>query len=177
MALVNGIVAPELKSEVVKVNREDAAGEAHARAAHLLGSTLSADGAVRVALLNNKGLQASYNELGIAEAAMVEASLPPNPTFSLCRIQTPVELDIERRIIDGYSRAGDAAGARRARRRTFTSGAVACRFGNAAGRFRDAPRLLSGGRGRCACRIARASGVAPPNLPPSSPRSWARPAP
>jgi outer membrane protein TolC len=99
MALVNAIVAPELKSEVVKVNGEDVAGEAHARAAHLLGSTLSADGAVRIALLNNKGLQASYNELGIGEAAMVEASLPPNPTFSLSRIQTPVELDIERRII------------------------------------------------------------------------------
>jgi outer membrane protein TolC len=30
---------------------------------------------------------------------MVEASLPPNPTFSLSHIQTPVELDIERRII------------------------------------------------------------------------------
>jgi outer membrane protein TolC len=99
IAVVNGIVAPELKSEVLKVNGEDVAGEAHARAAHLLGSTLSADGAVGVALLNNKGLQASYNELGIAEAAMVEASLPPNPTFSLSRIQTPVELDIERRII------------------------------------------------------------------------------
>ncbi len=99
MALVNGIVAPEFKSEVVKVDGEDVAGEAHARAAHLLGATLSADGAVRIALLNNKGLQASYNELGVAEAAMVEASLPPNPTFSLSRIQTPVELDIERRII------------------------------------------------------------------------------
>jgi outer membrane protein TolC len=99
MAVVNGIVAPEFKREVVKVNGEDVAGEAHARAAHLLGSTLSADGAVRIALLNNKGLQATYNELGIAEAAMVEASLPPNPTFSLSRIQTPVELDIERRII------------------------------------------------------------------------------
>jgi hypothetical protein len=99
MAVVNGIVAPELKSEVVKVNGEDVAGEAHGRAAHLLASTLSADGAVRITLLNNKGLQASYNELGIAEAAMVEASLPPNPTFSLSRIWTPVELDIERRII------------------------------------------------------------------------------
>jgi outer membrane protein TolC len=99
MALVNGIVAPELKSEVVKVNGEDVAGEAHARATRLLGATLSADGAVRIALLNNKGLQASYNELGIAEATMVEASLPPNPTFSLSRIQTPVELDIERRIV------------------------------------------------------------------------------
>src|SRR5262249_43987869 len=109
MTLVNGIVAPELKSEVVKVSSEAVAGDAptratraggaHARAMRLLGATLSADGAVRIALLNNKGLQASYNELGIAEAAMVEASLPPNPTFSLSRLQTPVELDIERRII------------------------------------------------------------------------------
>ena len=99
MALVNGIVAPELKSDVVKLSSKDLAGEAHPRAARLLGSTLSADAAVRVALLNNKGLQAAYNELGIAEAAMVEASLPPNPTFSLSRISTPVELDIERRIV------------------------------------------------------------------------------
>jgi outer membrane protein TolC len=99
MTAVNSIVAPELKSEVVKVRGEDLPGEAHARAARLLALTLSADAAVRLALLNNKGLQASYNELGIAEAAMVEASLPPNPTFSLSRIQTPVELDIERRII------------------------------------------------------------------------------
>jgi outer membrane protein TolC len=99
MALVNGIVAPELKSEVVRANAEDAAGDAQARGARLLGATLSADSAVRIALLNNKGLQASYNELGIAEATMVEASQPPNPTFSLSRISTPVELDIERRII------------------------------------------------------------------------------
>jgi hypothetical protein len=40
MALVNGIVAPELKSEVVKVNGEDLAGEAHARVRHFLASTL-----------------------------------------------------------------------------------------------------------------------------------------
>jgi outer membrane protein TolC len=99
MALVNDIVAPELKSDVVKLSGKDLAGEAHARAARLLGSTLSADAAVRIALLNNKGLQAAYDELGIAEAAMVEASLPPTPTFSLSHIWTPVELDIERRII------------------------------------------------------------------------------
>jgi hypothetical protein len=81
------------------VNDEDVAGNAHVRTMQLLSATLSADGAVGVALLNSKGLQASYNELGIAEAAMVEVSLPPNPTFSLSRIQTPVELDIERRIL------------------------------------------------------------------------------
>jgi outer membrane protein TolC len=99
MATVNGIVAPAFSGEVVKVGGEDLAGEAHARAANLLTSTLSADAAVRIAFLNNKGLQASYNELGLAEAAKIEASLPPNPTFSLSRIQTPVELDIERAVV------------------------------------------------------------------------------
>jgi outer membrane protein TolC len=97
MAVVNGIVVPELKSDAIKLSSKDLAGEADPRAVRLL--TLSADGAVRIALQNNKGLQATYNELGIAEAAMVEASLPPNPTFSLSRIWTPVELDIERRIV------------------------------------------------------------------------------
>jgi hypothetical protein len=43
MTLVNGIVAPELKSEAVKVNGEDLAGEVHARATRLLRATLSAD--------------------------------------------------------------------------------------------------------------------------------------
>src|SRR5439155_14887390 len=40
-----------------------------------------------------------YNELGIAEAAMVQASLPTNPTFSLSRISTSIEIEIERRIV------------------------------------------------------------------------------
>jgi hypothetical protein len=37
---------------------------------------------VRIAILNNKGLQAAFNELGIAEAVMAEQMLPPNPTIS-----------------------------------------------------------------------------------------------
>jgi outer membrane protein TolC len=35
----------------------------------------------------------------MAEAAMVEASLPPNPTISISRLASPVELEIERRIV------------------------------------------------------------------------------
>ena len=38
-------------------------------------------------------------QLGIAEAAMVEASLPPSPTISLQRISGDVEIEIERRIV------------------------------------------------------------------------------
>ena len=65
----------------------------------LLKRPLTADTAVQIALLNNRGLQADYNELAIAEAAMVGASLPPNPTISLSRIAGSGEVEIERRII------------------------------------------------------------------------------
>src|SRR5262249_21622368 len=64
-----------------------------------LARPLSADAAVQVALLNNRGLQAAYNELGLAETALIRETLPPNPTFSLSRISTPIEVDIERRVI------------------------------------------------------------------------------
>ena len=99
MGEVNNVVAPQLGTATLKVGTDEAAAEAGARTRALLKSPLSAEAAVRVALLNNKGLQASYNALGIAEAVMVQTSLPPSPTISLSRIATPVELDIERRIV------------------------------------------------------------------------------
>jgi outer membrane protein TolC len=101
MGAVNDVVAPELKTDALKIGSQEAAGEAAGRTRELLKFVLSRDAAVRGALLNNKGLQAAYNELGIAEAVMVQASLPPSPTFSLSQISTPVELDIERRIVAG----------------------------------------------------------------------------
>jgi outer membrane protein TolC len=99
MSAVKSIVAPDLRNDALKVSTDEGDTEARVCVLQLLRSTLSPDAAVRVALLNNKGLQAAYNELGIAEAVMVEASLPPNPTFSLSPISTPVELDIEARIV------------------------------------------------------------------------------
>src|SRR6266566_4434850 len=99
MGAVTGIAATELRKDALKIDGEEAATAAGARVRRLLASTLSVDAAVQIALLNNKGLQAAYNELGIAEAVMVEASLPPNPAFSISRLSTSVELDIERRIV------------------------------------------------------------------------------
>jgi outer membrane protein TolC len=99
MGAVSGITAAELKKGVLKVDGEDAAAAARARVQTLLASTLPVEAGVQIALLNNKGLQAAYNELGIAEAAMVEASLPPNPAFAVSRLSTSVELDVERRIV------------------------------------------------------------------------------
>ncbi len=45
--------------------------------------TISAETAVQVALLNNKGLQAAYAEVGISAAEVWQESLPENPVVSL----------------------------------------------------------------------------------------------
>ena len=47
--------------------------------------------AVQVALLNNRGLQAVYAELGIAEADLVQAGRMRNPGFKFERLQRGVE--------------------------------------------------------------------------------------
>jgi outer membrane protein TolC len=99
MGVVSGVAAAALGRDARKVSTAEDAEAATGRVRRLLAAPLSADVAVEVALRNNKELQAAYNELGLAEAARVESSLPPNPTFSLSRISTSVELDVERRIV------------------------------------------------------------------------------
>ena len=44
-------------------------------------SRSAADDAVQIALLNNRRLQAVYEELGVSQAAIVDASLTTNPRF------------------------------------------------------------------------------------------------
>ena len=58
---------------------------------------LSVDDAVQIALLNNKGLQANYAELGIAEADLVQAGRLPNPSFSFSRLVRGGEIEYERK--------------------------------------------------------------------------------
>jgi cobalt-zinc-cadmium efflux system outer membrane protein len=47
----------------------------------LLSAELTADAAVQIALLNNQNLQATYEDIGIAQAELVEAGLLHNPIF------------------------------------------------------------------------------------------------
>ena len=49
----------------------------------LLATTLDAESAVQIALLNNRGLQAAYGRLAISDAERVQASRLPNPRFSM----------------------------------------------------------------------------------------------
>jgi len=48
----------------------------------ILGEELTVESAVRLALLHNRNLQAVYQELGIAQAELVQAGLLPNPVLS-----------------------------------------------------------------------------------------------
>ena len=48
----------------------------------LLRRTLTADSAVQITLLNNRELQATFEEIGIAQGDLVEAGLLKNPIFA-----------------------------------------------------------------------------------------------
>jgi outer membrane protein TolC len=66
------------------------------RVDELLSKPLTVDAAVQLALLNNRGLQADFQELGITEAEVVQAGRLPNPGFSFGRMSRGDEREIER---------------------------------------------------------------------------------
>jgi cobalt-zinc-cadmium efflux system outer membrane protein len=59
----------------------DADQRAHSHVDHLLNKQLTTSGAVQIALLNNRKLQASYANLGVAQADLVQAGLLTNPVI------------------------------------------------------------------------------------------------
>lgn len=99
MSPVASGVSTAIGKDTVKIASASDAVAVDDRVKVLLGKPLTADSAVQLALLNNRGLQAEYNTLGISEAAFVEASLPPNPVIGVERLATGGELEIERRVI------------------------------------------------------------------------------
>ena len=96
---VRAQVASAIGADTIKISSRSTAAAAASRVKALLAKPLTADSAVQIALLNNRGLQAEYNALGISEAAFVEASLPPNPIVSVSGVVTDGALSIERRLV------------------------------------------------------------------------------
>jgi len=62
-------------------NGSDLDAQARQKLRSLLNGSLTADAAVQVALLNNRELQATYSDLGVAQADLVQAGLLKNPIF------------------------------------------------------------------------------------------------
>ena len=95
------VAAAELNKDVVKVTNESEALSTQQRVEQLLRRPLTPDSAVQIALLKNRGLQAAFNDLGIAEATYVQATLPPSPRAVFSQFGGSLSLEIERQIIIG----------------------------------------------------------------------------
>jgi outer membrane protein TolC len=65
----------------------------------LLAQPLTADTAVRIALLNSPALKASFAELGASEADFVQAGRMRNPSFSFGRVRGGGEAEIDRSVM------------------------------------------------------------------------------
>jgi outer membrane protein TolC len=99
MGVVEAAAAAELGKDATKLDSPAKEAQAAARVKQLTAQRLTVANAVQIALLNNRGLQAAYNDLGISEAQMVEASLPPAPTLAFGRLVGSGGFEIERQII------------------------------------------------------------------------------
>ena len=99
MDAVSDMTKSALKADVSALSSDEDFDAAHQTVAVLLKRPLRADTAVQIALLNNRELQAAYNELGIAEAVRLRASLPSNPRFSVSRIAGSGAFEFEAQIV------------------------------------------------------------------------------
>lgn len=79
---VNAVARERLGTDVVWQRSAEARDSAEQRVSELLRAPLTADSAVQIALLNNRGLQARFAELGIVEADVVQAGRLWNPVFA-----------------------------------------------------------------------------------------------
>ncbi|MEO8144637.1 MAG: TolC family protein [Betaproteobacteria bacterium] len=95
---VDSAVRERTGQEAKWIRSDNEADTVRVRVKELLAQPLSAESAVQVALLNNPGLQASYAEMGIAEADLVQASRWRGPTFSFARLRRGDETEFERSV-------------------------------------------------------------------------------
>lgn len=95
---VESIAKERINKEVKWVRSDADADRVKEEVKKLLATPLSADSAVQIALLNNRGLQAVYAELGISEANLVQAGQLRNPGLSYSRASGGGEVESERSI-------------------------------------------------------------------------------
>jgi len=88
-----------LTQEVKWIRTEKDADQVRQAVKKLLSSPLTADNAVQIALLNNRGLQAIYSDLGIAESDLVQAGRLFNPEFTFERLHRGDDVSIDRTFL------------------------------------------------------------------------------
>jgi outer membrane protein TolC len=88
-----------IDKEVIWQRSDNEKTAAAHRVNELLVSPINVDDAVQIALLNNRGLQANFFELGISESDLVQAGRLPNPGFAFSRTHQGSEVSIGRSIV------------------------------------------------------------------------------
>jgi outer membrane protein TolC len=99
MSKVNELTRSRIQQDAQWLRNDKDTQAARAATRELLVKPLGPDEAVSVALLNNRGLQATYADLGIAEADVVQAGRLRNPGFSFTRLRRADEIEIERAFL------------------------------------------------------------------------------
>lgn len=97
VADIHALAAGKTAGVAAQVATADTAATREA-VAQLLAQPVSAESAVRIALLNNPGLHVSMATLGISDAERVQAGSLPNPHLSLSRFTAGDTLEIERAL-------------------------------------------------------------------------------
>ena len=87
-----------IKQEVVWPKTEAEQSKISDRVKELLQQRIDVDCAVQIALLNNKGLQASFYQLGVSEADVVQAGRFPNPKFAMRYTKNGENYNIEQAL-------------------------------------------------------------------------------
>ena len=99
LGAVNDLTRTRIQQDATWLRSEQDHTAARGATRELLAKPLGIDDAVKVALLNNRGLQATYADLGIAEADVVQAGRLRNPGFSFTRLRRADEIEIERSFL------------------------------------------------------------------------------
>ena len=95
---VAALTEPHTKAKIAWLKSSEERAAIRNAVDELLQKPLGIDEAVRLGLLNNRGLQASYAELGLAASDLAQASRLPNPGFAFKRLSRNDDLDIERQF-------------------------------------------------------------------------------
>ena len=95
---VANVTRERLAKEAQWVRSASDADGVQASVKNILAQPLTVDNAMQVALLNNRGLQATYAEVGIAEADLVQASRLHNPVLGYTNVRGGGALEIDKSL-------------------------------------------------------------------------------
>jgi hypothetical protein len=150
----------------VRWSTRDSAGSPDKQTQALLAHPLTSDAAVQLALWNNQGLQAEFEDLGVGRARLVQALRLPNPTADASlEFERSKSTNIELHGLISIFRSVVLASARRRRGRRVGCSQGECRGQDPRPRLSCARGLLripgcqtdSGAARMCSCPCANRS--------------------